>query len=149
VPRRIVVALLSAHVFVFLALTLVYSNPATPARIPLERRVNPWPFASIRRDLAAGGEGLLVNVVGNVVVMLPLGAAILVLGRGRAKARYAALAGLALSATVETLQMGTGRRVADVDDVILNTFGAALGFLAAAAVRRAWRRDGRHSSHQS
>ncbi|WP_337173231.1 VanZ family protein [Paludisphaera sp.] len=148
-PRRIVVALLSAHVLVFLALTLAYSNPATPGRIPLGRRVNPWPFASIRRDLAAGGEGLLVNLVGNVVVMLPLGAAAAVLGGQGARAWHAALAGLVLSATVETLQMGTGRRVADVDDVILNTLGAALGFMTAAAVRRAWRRGGRGASGQS
>jgi glycopeptide antibiotics resistance protein len=149
VPRRIVVALLSAHVFVFSALTLAYSNPATPERIPLDRRVSLRPFRSIARDVAAGGDPLRVNVIGNVVVMLPLGAALAALGGEGAKARYAAMAGFVLSATVETLQLGTGRRVADVDDLILNTLGAVLGFLAAAAVRRAWRRGGRPAADQS
>lgn len=148
-PRRIVVALLSAHVFVFTALTLAYSNPATPQRIPVGRRISLRPFRSIMRDLAAGGEPLLVNGIGNVVVLLPLGAALATLGGDRAKVRHAALAGFVLSATVETLQIGTGRRVADVDDVILNTLGAVLGFLAAAAVRRAWRRVGRPAAGQS
>ncbi len=138
-PRSIVVALLSAHVFVFLALTLAYSNPATPGPLPHAHRLNLRPFRNIAHGVVHGGDSLRVNVIGNVVVTLPLGAAILVLGGSRARLRHAALAGLALSATVETLQFWSQRRFTDVDDVILNTLGAALGFLAAAVFRRAWR----------
>jgi len=136
VPRSIVVALLSAHVFVFLALTLAYSNSR---RYPIEERLSLIPFRSIARDVSAGGDALRVNIIENVVVMLPLGAAIGFLG---GRLRRAATAGFLLSATVEALQLWTGRRVTDVDDVVLNTLGAMLGFLAVAAVRRAFRRGG-------
>lgn len=145
-PRSIVVALLSAHVFVFLALTLAYSNSR---RYPIEERLSLVPFRSIARDVSAGGDALRVNIVGNVVVMLPLGAAIGVLGGRNARLRHAATAGFLLSATVEALQLWTGRRVTDVDDVILNTLGAVLGFLAIAAVRRAFRRGGRPAADHS
>lgn len=144
--RSIVVALLSAHVFVFLALTLAYSNVG---RYPIEERLNLRPFRSIARDVAGGGDALRVNIVGNVVVMLPLGAAICALGGRRARLRRAATAGFLLSATAESLQLWTGRRVTDVDDVILNTLGAALGFLAVSAARRALRRGGRPASDHS
>ena len=144
-PRSILVALLSAHVFVFLALTLAYSNHAIEERHPAARRISLRPFRSIARDVAAGGDALTVNIVGNVVVMLPLGAAIRALGGPGAKLRHAALAGFALSAAVEALQLWTGRRFTDVDDVILNTLGAALGFLAVAAARRVGRPRADHS----
>lgn len=147
--RSIVAALLSAHLFVFLALTLAYSNTAIDERHPARLRISLRPFRSIARDVAAGGDALLVNIVGNVVVTLPLGAAILVLAGPRGRVRHAALAGFVLSVTVEALQLWTGRRFTDIDDVILNTLGAVLGFLAAAAVRRAWRRGGRPAGAQS
>ncbi len=138
--RRLVVALLSAYLLVFLALTLAYSNTAIDENYPARHRISLRPFRSIARDLASGGDGLVVNLVGNVVVTLPLGASILVLAGAKARLRHAAAAGFVLSAMIESLQFGTGRRFTDVDDVILNTTGAVLGFLAAAAVRRARRK---------
>ena len=70
---------------------------------------------------------LVVNLVGNVVCFVPLGALLsAVLRRGTLAATAA---GTAFCAVVEAVQYGLGR-TADVDDVLLNGFGVALGALA-------------------
>ena len=82
---------------------------------------------------------LVVNLVGNVVCFVPLGALLAaVLRRGTLAATAA---GTAFCAVVEAVQYGLGR-TADVDDVLLNGVGVALGALV--VVRRygtARRRD--------
>ena len=73
---------------------------------------------------------LLWNLGGNVAVFLPLGFGLagLMRGLGRAAAfTRAVLAGLALSVAIEVVQLAIPNRATDVDDVLLNTVGAALG----------------------
>ena len=41
-----------------------------------------------------------------------------------------ALAGMCLSLFIETMQFGLNTGVSDIDDVIFNTIGAILGYLA-------------------
>lgn len=90
-------------------------------------------------DLSAAfsDDGSLWQVIGNVLLLSPLGALLpLRLRRLRSLARVAATAFTA-SVLVEALQflIHTGR-VTSTDDVLLNTLGAALG---AALTRRSWR----------
>ena len=66
--------------------------------------------------------------VGNLLWFAPAG--ILVRLRG-GKLRQAALAGMSLSLIVEMLQFVLGSGVSELDDLILNTCGAVLGFVAA------------------
>ena len=94
------------------------------------------PFRGMARSAWHGGREFWLNDVGNVVVFMPIGAAVLALAPKRSRPWHAALAGFALSALIESLQYLSGRRVADVDDLTLNTLGAALGFLAADRLRR-------------
>nr|WP_303652537.1 VanZ family protein [Paludisphaera mucosa] len=119
------------YLFLLLTLTLAYKNAQPP---PASERIRLTPFESITRDLSRGGRGFWVNIVGNVVVFTPLGAAFVLLG-SRPRLWHAALAGLALSAAIEAAQSRSGSRFSDVDDVILNTLGAALGFVAIDAAR--------------
>ncbi|OLT53254.1 VanZ family protein [Cellulosimicrobium sp. CUA-896] len=82
----------------------------------------------------------------NVVMFLPFGALGLPLLRGAARRRWGTvpgtwravglvtLAGAALSAAIELTQNVLPGRVPTVQDVVLNTGGALLGALAAAAV---------------
>lgn len=75
---------------------------------------------------------LLSDVLGNVVLFLPLGFAVAGAagGAGRAPAaRLAAAAGggAVLSVTVEGLQLLVPGRATDVDDVIFNVLGALVG----------------------
>ena len=71
--------------------------------------------------------------VGNLIWFAPAG----VLARLRgAKLWQAALAGLGLSLLVETMQFVLGSGVSELDDLILNTCGALLGYLGTALFLR-------------
>ncbi|WP_165071867.1 VanZ family protein [Paludisphaera rhizosphaerae] len=94
------------------------------------------PFKGMARSAWHGGREFWLNDVGNVAVFMPIGAAVLALAPKRGTIRQAALAGFALSALIECLQYASGRGVLDVDDLILNTLGAVLGFYAADVLRR-------------
>lgn len=79
--------------------------------------------------------------VGNLLWFAPAG--VLVRLRG-GKLWQAALAGLGLSLLVETLQFVLGSGVSELDDLILNTAGALLGYAAALALLSVFRRRGAH-----
>lgn len=79
---------------------------------------------------AAAREYLLFDVVGNVLLFLPLGltfaAASTRPGRwGRLGA--ATLSAMLLSVSIEVLQLAMPSRASDVDDVLFNTLGALVG----------------------
>ena len=78
---------------------------------------------------------------GNLIWFAPAG--VLVRLRG-GKLWQAALAGLGLSLLVETLQFVLGSGVSELDDLILNTAGALLGYAAALALLSVFRRRGAH-----
>ncbi len=86
------------------------------------------PFRTIEHDLRKGGWEFLVNFVGNLVITLPIGWFLpLLLGRKCNAVRVGATA-MGLSVVIEVLQGLSRRRVADVDDVILNTVGGLCGY---------------------
>lgn len=93
------------------------------------------PFQEIQRGLNNRGTSSWTNVVGNVALFMPLGFAIACLARSGFWARWllAALSGFVLSTAIEITQYSFGR-VADIDDVILNTSGALAGGLVGALV---------------
>ena len=74
---------------------------------------------------------------GNLIWFAPAG--VLVRLRG-GKLWQAALAGLGLSLLVETLQFVLGSGVSELDDLILNTLGAVLGYAATALFVTVFRR---------
>jgi glycopeptide antibiotics resistance protein len=65
------------------------------------------------------------NAVGNVILFAPFGGALALLGR---RHLAATLAGLALSAAIETIQLAIPGRTTSTADVVWNTLGAALGW---------------------
>ncbi len=89
------------------------------------------PFASILQLITeVGGGQALVNILGNVVLFIPFGV-LLPLFFDRMKTFWALIWRIALiSVAIESLQVFTRARAVDIDDVILNTVGGALGFLA-------------------
>ena len=122
--------------YLFLLLTMTLAHKEQAEGTPVSQRLNLTPFATIVHDLGDNGRGFWINLVGNVVVFTPLGAAIASLAPRRARALHAMSAGFALSLSIETLQFVIGRRIAAVDAVTLNTLGASLGFFVVDALRR-------------
>jgi len=114
--------------WVTIGLTLIGGVEAT-------RSVNLTPLQEIHRALDTGARQSWFNLVGNILMFLPFGALVAWLVRRGFLLRVitATFLGASLSLAIETVQFLLGR-VADVDDVILNTAGAFLGGLIAAVV---------------
>jgi VanZ family protein len=73
-------------------------------------------------------KNFLIDVVGNIVIFIPFGAAALVALRNHARPLLkATLLGLALSLTFEIAQIWIPGRVVATDDLLFNTLGAMLG----------------------
>lgn len=102
--------------------------------VPGRSRISLDPTAGIRRELGNVNHALaVVNLAGNVLVFVPVGLfAVLAF---RWSWWRAALAGAALSAGIELVQLTVGRS-ADVDDILLNSVGTALGAVLGALVAR-------------
>jgi glycopeptide antibiotics resistance protein len=100
-------------------------------------RLNVVPFATIGRALELGPRSSTFwLMLGNVAAFVPFGILLpLAIRRARSLARVVTAAVL-LSAAIEISQLaisavlGYAYRSSDVDDVILNTIGAALGYVA-------------------
>ena len=62
-----------------------------------------------------------INLLGNVVVFMPFGFLVPILGRKKRKFWFTALASFELSLSVECIQLITKTGCFDVDDIFLNT----------------------------
>jgi glycopeptide antibiotics resistance protein len=96
--------------------------------------INLVPFATIGSQVRSASGSSLVQLVGNVGLLLPLGLLGPVVMPSLRRAPRLALVALGASVAIELVQLvGTGMRFidrsADIDDVILNVAGALLGWL--------------------
>jgi glycopeptide antibiotics resistance protein len=87
-------------------------------------------------DWRNGGWGFVVNFLGNVVAFLPIGLLPPLIWRRRVTIWQIAFLSLAVSLAIETGQYVSGRRVPDVDDLILNTIGGTFGYALSPHARR-------------
>lgn len=114
-------------------------------------RTNIHPLVEIRRGLrSSASDATLANLYGNIAMFVPIGVLLVWLWTSPLIARVimATVAGAGLSLIIELVQL-TLRRVADIDDIILNASGALVGAVLAALVvivlrvlkwiRRRWR----------
>jgi glycopeptide antibiotics resistance protein len=126
-PLRLTLALLYLSALLILALL-----PGPRSGV---QAYNLVPLQSIAADLQRGGLPLLINLLGNIVAFMPVG---LLLGAGVRRRGWLLVAGcgLALSALIETLQALLTSRVSDIDDLLLNTLGALLGYSLYHALRQ-------------
>jgi glycopeptide antibiotics resistance protein len=119
--RPIAVKLSVAYLVVFLGLTLGgFYHPGASKNLV--------PFRTMEHDLRKGGWEFVINFVGNMVVTLPIGWIMPFFLGKRCSTGKVAAAALTLSSGIEFLQGISGQRVADIDDVILNTAGGLVGY---------------------
>lgn len=99
-----------------------------------EYRYNLIPFIEIRRFWIyreqLGVFAVVTNLLGNVIGFIPYGFILPVIARKCRSGFFIILSGFGISLLVETIQLITKVGCFDVDDLILNTLGAALGYLA-------------------
>ena len=134
----VAISLLVAYLTLLFYLTIVAFSVQNPHPDAL---LNPVPFETVAHDLQVGGRRVVINLLGNLAAFLPLGVFVPILRGSWATASRVAILSMVLSTLIETLQYGSGRRVADVDDIILNTLGGVLGYAVFVGLRR-WRSRG-------
>ena len=71
----------------------------------------------------------LHNVIGNILLFIPLGFGIPLFFNKKNKLSKIILYGFTASLTIELIQLFTPYNTTDIDDVIFNTLGAVLGFI--------------------
>lgn len=82
-----------------------------------------------RHRHAVGFLAAFLNLAGNVIGFLPFGFILPVMHRNLKRFRLVVLLGFAFSFCVETVQLVCKVGCFDVDDILLNTVGAALGYV--------------------
>lgn len=136
--RRVVSGLLLVAYAALLFWLTLSPNSNTP--ISWRRRLQLHPLQTIGTYLEVGGWPMLVNLVGNLAAFMPLGFLwpLFLQGQG-GRTNVWRVGGLSavLSLLIEVLQLGSGGRIADVDDLILNTLGGLLGYGVFLGLQRA------------
>ena len=96
-------------------------------------RYNLVPFLEIQRFWRyreqLGTAALCVNILGNILAFLPFGYILPVIFDFMRNGFLIILSGFCFSLTAEVIQLVTKAGCFDVDDLILNTLGAALGYV--------------------
>lgn len=116
-------------------------------RTGIERsyRYNLIPFREIRRFIVyadlLGPMAVISNLFGNIVIFMPFGFLVPILGRKKRNFWFTSLLSFALSLAEECIQLVTRTGCFDVDDIFLNTIGGMLGYLVYALVQRKRDRD--------
>ena len=94
---------------------------------------NLTPFLEIRRfwnyRRFLGLKAVFINLVGNILAFVPFGAILPVISRRTRGFFRVMLLGFSFSLLVECTQLVTRVGTFDVDDLMLNTLGAVLGYL--------------------
>ena len=95
--------------------------------------MNLIPFANLfdydnRKDL-------LLNVIGNTAMFIPSGIVLPILYRKLNNFWKVIAAGVMISLCIEIIQLPFSVRASDVDDLILNVLGVAIGYGIYAAVK--------------
>ncbi len=154
-PRRAIVSRLFGVFYAawVVSMTLLPLQPGPPGSgVGLDpywrHSVNLVPFETIRLYLKSDlGRIAWANVLGNLLLLVPLGALGPVAWRKLDHWGRILGAGLAMSVGIEALQfakrfidvLGQTRSV-DIDDVLLNVAGVLIGFIGYRLVRPWWRR---------
>ena len=71
---------------------------------------------------------IIINILGNIALFIPLGFTLPLRFPERNTTRQVVLLGMVFSLTVECIQTMLPGRMPDIDDIMLNTFGAFLGY---------------------
>ncbi len=104
-----------------------------------EYRYNLVLFTEIRRFLTyryeLGWKTVVINLVGNVAAFLPFGFILPIIIRKKTNLLELVVLSFAFSLVIETLQLVFRVGIFDVDDLLLNTLGGLIGYIAFCVIR--------------
>ncbi len=83
------------------------------------------------------------NLLLNIALFVPLGAFLPLIWKTMRKWYVAVSIGVAASLALESIQLFTGKGLFDVDDLLANSLGAAIGFCVAATILALFREKGK------
>ena len=132
---------------VFLAAITIVPLPMSRFRTPSSEDINLIPVLNLARCLIQKPAGIpegrkfcLENILGNIALFFPLGIMLPLVHHKFSSIWKVLILAMLVSAGIELLQLvsrGFGSyRSVDIDDVLLNTFGACVGWVGFAIVRR-------------
>ena len=128
--REVVINIFFIYFLILINLTICKMNML---QISFQHKfhVNYMPFIetiNMFKDDFMGIGNAIYNVVGNILLFVPLGFFIPLLFKKKNKIINIALYGFYASLAIEIIQLFTAINLTDIDDIIFNTLGAVLGF---------------------
>ena len=131
--RRMGILLFVLYVLLLIYFLFFSEGYGRAAEVQQAYRYNLVPFVEIRRfwiyRKQLGTFAVFSNIFGNVIGFLPFGFILPVIFRRMNSGFLICISGFLLSLTVEVIQLVTKVGCFDVDDMILNTLGATLGYV--------------------
>jgi glycopeptide antibiotics resistance protein len=94
------------------------------------------PLRSIIRYTVEDQNAAPVNIIGNIITFMPLGFFLPFASHNKDRLKTIALFGFGSSSLIEVIQLISGLGRFDIDDIILNVFGACLGLLAYRTIKK-------------
>ena len=139
--NRIVGRILLVAYFALLIFFVFFSDELGRKTGTIVRRMNTHPFHEIRRFWAMrytyGWKTTLMNLGGNILIFAPLGFLIPMSSKNKVTRNFfvVTLISIMFSGAIEVVQILTKVGAFDIDDIILNTAGAILGYIVYAIAK--------------
>ena len=126
--------------FISAVLSVTGISPVSGFRPYVHGIVNLIPFKGVAdvvsvANVNGGNPFVFTNVFGNLILLLPIGFLLPLLWKPFLKLRYTLLFGMGISLLIEFSQLFL-IRATDIDDWIMNTLGALIGFAVFRGLRK-------------
>ena len=122
--RTLLISLLAIYLLILLRITVFRSGS-----YPIEMSVNLSLFTDLVATYHENGIWMVLYlVVGNIVWFVPFGFLVPLIWQ-KLKSYVVIPLGFCLSLIIEVSQLVSGKGMFEIDDLVLNTLGAAIGYL--------------------
>ena len=123
--RTWLISILAVYLLILLRITVFRSNS-----YPIEMSINLSLFTDLVATYYENGIWMVIYlVVGNIVWFMPFGFLLPMIWQ-KLKVYYTIPLGFCLSLVIELGQLIGGKGMFEIDDLVLNTLGATMGYLA-------------------
>ena len=123
--KKIYITLFASYIGALIAFTLL------PGGVVIEQGISLIPFKDLFMNISRKNWYYILQMLVNIFMFMPFGVFLYIAG---ANIKKTCLFGFLLSFGIEIFEFVTGRGIFDIDDLILNTLGALMGFLLAKLV---------------